>query len=106
MRLRRSFTANRKASSEENCVHTHISFRNVVQIHLWIFRNCVCVFRSCVCTAKHHSNGNGFHKCTPYCKYKLSSATEVDTARDGLTLMSTAVHMTSTLVKGTAPFAE
>ena len=61
---RRLLPKKRKASSEERWVWTHISFRNVVQLHLRIFRGCVCVFRSCVCvfraaliTEKQNSNG-------------------------------------------------
>ena len=54
----------RKASSKERWVWTHIRFRNAVQLHLRIFRCCVCIFRSCVCvfravliTEKQNSNG-------------------------------------------------
>ena len=37
----RKFLLKRKASSEERWVHTHIGFRNTVQLCLQIFRSCV-----------------------------------------------------------------
>ena len=49
-----------KASSEEHWVNTHISFRNVVQLRLWIFWSCVCVFQSCVCNDKAEQQWKGF----------------------------------------------
>jgi len=41
-----------KVSSKQHWVCTHITFRNVVQLHLWIFWSCVCVFQSCICNGK------------------------------------------------------
>ena len=42
-RIGKFFPKNRKASSEEHWVHTHISFRDAVQLCLRIFRVCVCL---------------------------------------------------------------
>jgi len=62
-RIIRFLLKTRKASSEKHWVHTHISFRNTVQLHLQIFQNCICVLRSCACvfraafvTEKQNSN--------------------------------------------------
>jgi len=41
--------ANRKASSKKHWDCTHITFQNVVQLCLQIFRSCVCAFQSCMC---------------------------------------------------------
>jgi len=41
-----------KASAEERCVHTTITFRNAVQLHLQIFWSWICVFQSCICNGK------------------------------------------------------
>ena len=63
-RNRRFLPKKRKASFEQRWVWKHINFRNAVQLHLRIFRGCICVFRSCVCVfqaalimEKQNSNG-------------------------------------------------
>ena len=58
----------RKASSEERWVWTHISFRNTVQLHLRIFRGCVCIFRSCVNNGKAEQQWKGFRKRASFLK--------------------------------------
>jgi len=52
MRLWRSCAAYRKASSKDHLVHTPVSFRNIVQLHLWVFRSYVCVLWRFVCNGK------------------------------------------------------
>ena len=42
MQIKRFLLKKQKASSEEHCVCTHISFQNAVQLRLWIFWSCVC----------------------------------------------------------------
>ena len=63
---RKASSTNWKASSEERRAHTHISFRNAVQLRLWIFRSCVCVFRGAFVTAKQNSKWKGFRKCASF----------------------------------------
>jgi len=43
---------NRKVSSEEHWVHTHVSYQNAVQLRLQIFWSCIFVFWSCVYNGK------------------------------------------------------
>ena len=52
MRLQLNCTANRKVSSEDCWIRTHISFWNTVQLHLQIFWSCICVLWSCICNSK------------------------------------------------------